>query len=79
MSLVFREDYTLGKCDLKDVHAESSGYGLPFARWQAFHIDRHSADLCEGCKQIWATSWTDNGGTVQTIKRNNMIVGKGNR
>jgi hypothetical protein len=78
MSLVFREDYMLGKCDLKDVHAESPRYGLPSARWAAFHIDRHSANLCDHCKREWASSWAENGGTVQVIKRN-MAIGRGGR
>ena len=77
MSLVFREEYMLGKCDLDEVHAEkpgrANGYGPSPARWQAFHIDRHSADLCDACKREWAKSWAENGGTVQTIKRKNSF------
>ena len=82
MSLLFRENYMLGKCDLVEVHAEkpgrSNGYGMPSARWQAFHIDRHSANLCDGCKREWASSWRENGGTVQVVKLNN-VIGRGGR
>ena len=46
------------------------------ARWKAFHIGYHSADLCDACARTWQASWQENGGTVDVRKRPTMILRK---
>lgn len=77
-SLVLVEDFMLGRCDITEVHAErpKNIKGPAMARWKAFYIGRHSADLCDKCATEWKKTQAAHGGTTEVRKRPTRIVSK---
>lgn len=71
------EDFRLGPCDLlNEVPHRIDSRGVKFARWKAFYIGRHSADLCDDCAREWRRVQTEHGGTTTMRRRSQTVLRK---